>query len=244
MERGRKPSYNGSPPRRYAAGQLPAPDAPLHELVRKLVAMRARMALRALRTSPAARRRAVLAVCSAALLLAMASAFSRLPEVNTGRDPLVPRAVGRAAGSLLNETDVDRLRRRTAERNLELSRQARGSRRERLQQAAATLNTQLEALKERAQVLGPNSRRQAGGGGGGGGAANSAAADDAAASASSAAAEPCGGVRHREFRIAMVLPWMDRDGAKAPAWFSHLVASASASASLVAPRPCCRGREP
>jgi hypothetical protein len=46
----------------------------------------------------------------------------------------------------------------------------------------------------------------------------------------------CGGVRHPDFRIAMIIPWLDGgvgEAAHPPAWFPHLAATAAHSALLV-----------
>lgn len=157
---------------------------------------------------------------------------------------------------------AEQLRRRAAELSVEISRfkerAVPQSKQERLQMAARVLSTQLTALKARAGALTLGARDSAfdqaaagGAAGGAEGAAGGAAADGLAATGgggrrglpaqgpsgvATPAAGPCGADRHPDFRIGMVLPWVDGgvDGTRhTPAWFPHLAATAAHSSLLV-----------
>jgi hypothetical protein len=161
---------------------------------------------------------------------------------------------------------ADQLRRRVAELSVEISRfkerAAPQSKQERLQMAARVLSTQLSALKQRAGALdvgaGDSAFGQAAAGGAAGGAAIGAAGGGAGTAgdglvdtggvnwrglpakvpsgSASTIPGPCGAQRHPDFRLAMLLPWVDggTGGARhAPAWFPHLAATAAHSSLLV-----------
>jgi len=151
---------------------------------------------------------------------------------------------------------AEQLRRRALELNVEISkikeRAAPATKQKRLQLAAHVLSTQLAALKERSNELGPgegapphagaaakgeaSAGRRGGGDGPGGGESRGGGGNLVGAAAGAAAAGPCGR-RHPEFRIAMILPWIsssaDAASRHTPAWFPHLAATAAHSAMLV-----------
>ena len=154
---------------------------------------------------------------------------------------------------------AESLRRRAAELNLEISRikgrSTPQSKQERLQMAARVLSTQLAALKEHAHTLGQGVEEVTGEVGNVRGAAGSAGSgrvgaekgtgsslDDSAlpalalADAKAVTGTLCGSHFHPEFRVAMILPWVDSSSTEPshpPAWFPHLVATAAHSSLLV-----------